>query len=664
MTKRRLMAGTAAFIILVQAGVCKLAYPMASKANSELDCPARGVTDPNELKVFIDQFFARALREEEIPGAVFVLVKDGKIFFSSGYGHASMGTRVDPDKTLFRVSSITKLFTATAVMQLVEEGKIDLNEDINKYLKHFQIEYRYDKPITVANLLTHTDGFDVQWHIGQFARTRHELKPLGTFLAENLPQQVSPPGSLYLYSDVGMTLAGYLVEEVAGSSLSSYIEERILRPLDMRNSTLDQPLPDRFENNLALANYKYGKDYRTIPFLYFNAAPAGALSATATDMAHFMIAHLQNGRYGGRRILTEDTAQNMHRRHFAYDARMPGIAYGFRVDENYPRKLYHGGEAPGSSSIIVLLPGEGVGFFASLNFENKQVIDRLTESLLERYYPAVEGQGNARAAHEARQIGASSSAHQLERFAGAYRHDEYPRTTFDKICLLAQEWYIDQRVRVEDDNTLLLLPEKTKWVQVEPLAFRQLGRNSRLVFGQDQDGAITAMFKDGDILRYERLSWFETIPFQKGLIAYFALVFITPLAVWLSAYLLRLSRRRSSRRSWRHSRRVHKSHRILVAAKYLGLGVSLLHLGLLIGLWRFLKGANEFSLIWGMPLELSSLLLIPYVSLLATLLLSVFVALSWKRGEGSAMARSYYSFIDLSAVAFLLFLNHWNLLRF
>ena len=196
MIKRRLMAATAVFRILVQAGVCKQAYPMASQAAPDPDCPARGVTDPDELGDFIDHFFAMVLREENIPGAVFVLVKDGKIFFSSGYGHASIGTKVDPDKTLFRVWSITKLFTATAVMQLVEEGKIDIDEDINKYLKHFQIEYRYDKPITVTNHLTHTDGFNIQWHTGQFARTRHELKPLGSFLAERLPQQVSPPGSL------------------------------------------------------------------------------------------------------------------------------------------------------------------------------------------------------------------------------------------------------------------------------------------------------------------------------------------------------------------------------------------------------------------------------------------------------------------------------------
>jgi CubicO group peptidase (beta-lactamase class C family) len=130
------------------------------------------------------------------PGAAFVLVKDGEIVLSKGYGYANIedGTEVDPETTVFRVGSISKLFTATAIMQLHERGQINLEDDVNKHLTLFKIEQNYDKPVTIANLLTHTGGFNDHF-IGQHTRNISDLKPLGEYLAAKMPPRVMPSAS-------------------------------------------------------------------------------------------------------------------------------------------------------------------------------------------------------------------------------------------------------------------------------------------------------------------------------------------------------------------------------------------------------------------------------------------------------------------------------------
>lgn len=306
---------------------------------------------------------------EHVPGAVFVLIKDGKTFFSQGYGYADLEKKipVDPDRTLFRVGSISKLFTATAVMQLAEQGKLKLNDDINKYLQ-FQIENKYNQPITFANLLTHTDGFDSGWGIGAFARGQAEMTPLGDYIAKRLPPRILPPGEVFLYSDVGMTLAGYLVEKISGVPFAQYIKQNILQPLDMRHSSFLQPLPPQLAPDLAVG-YKYENgSYQRRLFAFNNSVPAAAFMATATDMAQFAIAHLQNGRYGKTRILNEATVQQMHRRQFTHDPRLAGSAYGFYEGfQNNQRSIQHGGRMNGYSSELFLLPEHNLGLFVACN---------------------------------------------------------------------------------------------------------------------------------------------------------------------------------------------------------------------------------------------------------------------------------------------------------
>ncbi len=194
-----------------------------------------GLTDPVELEAFLDELLARQLAERHIPGASLAVVKDGRLFFAKGYSYANLEQRTPlvADQTLVRVGSIAKPFTWTAVLQLVEQGKLDLNADVNTYLADFQIPATYPAPITLAHLLTHTAGFE-DWQLGITVSSAGGLLPLGTYLAREMPARVSPPGTVTAYSNYGATLAGYIVERVSGQPFEQYMQQHILQPLGAR----------------------------------------------------------------------------------------------------------------------------------------------------------------------------------------------------------------------------------------------------------------------------------------------------------------------------------------------------------------------------------------------------------------------------------------------
>ena len=135
-----------------------------SSSISVLEQEEQGPTDPAELEAFLDELLAKDMEEYHIAGAAVSVVKDGKLFFAKGYGYADLekGIPVDPEQTIFRIGSIGKMFTWTAVMQLVEQGKLDLDADVNTYLD-FRIPDTYPQPITLKHLMTHTSGFEDRW---------------------------------------------------------------------------------------------------------------------------------------------------------------------------------------------------------------------------------------------------------------------------------------------------------------------------------------------------------------------------------------------------------------------------------------------------------------------------------------------------------------------
>ncbi|MBA2338986.1 MAG: beta-lactamase family protein, partial [Pyrinomonadaceae bacterium] len=285
-----------------------------------------------DLEALFDPVFAGQMAKLHIPGAVVAVVKDGKIIFTKGYGYADIEkkTPVVPDKTIFRIGSITKVFTAMAVMQLADRGKINLSDDVNKYLKDIKVPSTFPQPITFANLLTHTSGLD---EISPGRRTNDESKiiPLGAFLKTGLVRQ-TPPGEVISYSTYNAALGGYLVEQITGTPFRQYLRQNIFELLRM-NRTSITAVPQELKPDLA-TGYEYAENsYKKLPFQWFHTYPASDINSTATDMARFMMANLAGGALDGKRILSERATREMQRTQFRNHPRMSGWAYGFYEGE-------------------------------------------------------------------------------------------------------------------------------------------------------------------------------------------------------------------------------------------------------------------------------------------------------------------------------------------
>jgi len=602
---------------------------------------AGGLTDRHELEAFLDPLFASRMEQSRIPGAVFVLVKDGALFFSKGYGLADIEkqTPVSPERTLFRVGSISKLFTATAVMQLAERGAIRLQDDVNRYLNSFQIDPSFPQPVTFAHLLTHTAGFDER-AIGMAAPTGADLLPLGEYLASRMPPRVAPPGEEIRYSNHGFALLGHLVERISGVPFEEYIDRNILQPLGMERSGF-RLTPER-ASNLAVGYEFDGEQYRPLPFDYLNVAPAGALMTTGADMARFLIAHLGDGRFDEGRILKEGSVLEMRRRHFTNDPRLPGIGYGFFEEIKQRRRvLWHNGGWFGFASHLLLLPDERIGLFIAGNSLAPGLYLEVTKRFLQQYFPAAGETGPALVPFPAQNA--------VSRFVGHYRHTHYARRTLEKIGTL-----LDQaRVIDNNDGTFLFDfprdPEgPSRWRPVGPLLFERIGGEGRIAFREDDRGEIRDLLVGPSI--FERLPWYERTVFHLSLAVGFVTLFVWGAFAWLAGDLFRFPGAGASRRPPR-------------ARRFSGL-TSLLNLSFLVGAAAAFSRISPREFAYGLPPPVLLLLVLPIVTLLTTAALWLFLMVDWREGEGTLIGRLHDALIGAAALGFYPFLAYWNLLGF
>jgi CubicO group peptidase (beta-lactamase class C family) len=320
---------------------------------------APSLDDPGDAEAFVTGFLQAELAERRVPGAVFVMVRGGEVLFARGFGMADLARAapVDPERTLFRVASLSKLFTGTAVMQLVESGAVELDADVNQYLRSFSVPPAFGEPVRVRHLLTHTGGFDDRL-LGMAASSEAAQEPLRAHLARRLPERVMPPGRVFSYSNYGMALLGAVIEEVSGQPFEAYVSERVLAPLGMTRSSF-APGPELRADLATGYALRRGKP-EPLAYDWLNIPPAGGLAATAADMARFLRAQLGGGALEGARILRPETLAEMHRTQFSHDPALPGVGLAFmeRRHGRY-RTLEHAGDWGGFASLLVLVPEAG-----------------------------------------------------------------------------------------------------------------------------------------------------------------------------------------------------------------------------------------------------------------------------------------------------------------
>lgn len=642
------LAGTLFLVTPARAGGLCGTAPSAEVIEATIapgQVPDQGPSDPQELEAFMDAFFAAQMSERHIAGAAFVLVKDGRLFFSKGYGCADLEahTPVDPEQSMFNLGSVGKLFTATAIMQLSEQGLLDVDDPVANYVDDVAIDSGFARPVTIAQLLTHEAGFEERVS-GAWVLDPEELLPLGTYLQRDLPSVVLPPGDQISYSNHGYALAGYVVEKVSGMPFEQYVEEKILAPLGMAHTSLRQPLPPALAPHLA-TGYTYTEDFVPLPQVYGNMTPAGGQQATAADMARFMLAHLHDGRFGQWRILQAKTAQEMRSRHSGGDPRLEGYAYGFaQYYHGDLRAVGKGGDSPGYASLLFLVPEQNLGFFVAFNTNLglTPVREELIEAFWDHYYPLPL------------QPILPNPDVDLRRFAGSYRLNRYARTTVDK--LLAPLQMIQLRASAGDDGTItlsypaLLGTAPTRWAPVDSLLFRRLDSDAALGFREDEARRITHLqINIAEPAVLEKVPWWETTSVQLALAAFLLLAFLSVL-LWPLIFLLRRGRQSPGLEPATAFR-----------ARLLAGLLAGLNLLFLVGVGWVVIQAQRLG-VTTIPGYLNALLVIPLLTAILAFVLLAQAVQAWRRRWWSLAARLHYSLLAAAGLLFVWFASYWNLL--
>jgi len=502
--------------------------------------PAGPVLTAEDVGGWLDGFMPYALAAGDIAGAVVVVVKDGEVLVQKGYGYANLAERlpVVPDRTLFRPGSVSKLFTWTAVMQLVEQGKIDLDADINQYLD-YEIPALDGKPVTMRQVMTHTTGLEEQIR-ALIGSDEASLMPLEAALKHWVPERIHEPGSTPAYSNYATALAGYVVSRVSGMPFDDYIEQHIFQPLGMESSSFRQPLPahllERMSNGYARASEGVAKPYELI-----SLAPAGSLAATGTDMARFMIAHLQDGEFGDARILQAETAQRMHSTGQKSVGPLNRMMLGFyETSVNGHRAISHGGDTQWFHSDLQLFLDDGVGLFVSMNSAGREgatgkIRYALSRGFADRYFPAAP----ATAAKGVPEDEAKQHAQQL---AGAYTSSRRPDSNILSLANLLGP----VKVTANEDGTITMSAAvdaagaPKKWREVEPWLWQDTASTDRLAVDLSADGKVDRFTAEpyAPIMVFQRLSaWRAAAPML--MFASLAVLLLTVLAWPVSALVRR-----------------------------------------------------------------------------------------------------------------------------
>jgi CubicO group peptidase (beta-lactamase class C family) len=488
-----------------------------------------------DFETFLDALIPSQLQNRDSAGAVVSVVKDGQVLFAKGYGYADFTAKkpVLADQTLFRPGSISKLFTATAVMQLVEQGKLDLDRDVNEYLD-FAIPKTYPEPVTLRRLLTHTAGFEETLK-NLFVAHESDLKPLRTYLINQMPQRIFPPGEVASYSNYGFSVAGYIVERVSGEKFERYIDNHILKPLRMTNSTFDQPLPPALAPQMSQGYLNAAK--KTRDFEFVQAAPAGALTTTAADMTRFMLAFLQDGAIDGVAILKPETVRQMETRQFELHPMLNGLGMTFmEYSMNGQRIIGHGGDTLWFHSDMVLLPDAHFGYFISYNSAGKSVgggRGEVMRAFANRYFP--------NPAEPKIDVDPNTAKTEGRAVSGTYEVTRRGETTFLKLSALLGQF----SVRSDKDGVLTIEDFKNqrgelkKWREIAPLVYSEIDGAEKIAFRRDPSGAVREMLPFPAIYEGQRVSWYANKRFLSPLIGgNLALALLTVL-LWPVAVVVR-----------------------------------------------------------------------------------------------------------------------------
>lgn len=616
--------------------VVLLIFATAARAQA----PA-SLDDHAALEAWMDGAIAAQLEAYHIAGATVSVVKDGAIIFQKGYGYADVEARepVDPAATLFRIGSVSKLFVWLSVMQLSQQGKLDLNADVNDYLSDLEVPERFDSPVTMKHLMTHTAGFEDQV-IGLFGHGPETMRPLGEVLKAELPARVREAGKIASYSNHGTGLAMRVVEEISGQAWLDYIQTNILDPLGMDHTVLAQPVPAEYQDDLSNGYTYQGQVFVDKPFEFVPLGPVGGISASAGDMAKFMLMFLGAGAYNGARVLEESTSITMQSEFHRMAQGINPMAYGM-MDTSMPglRIVGHGGDTIYFHTLFALFPDHNSGLFVSYNSASGgEARSALLEAYARRYFipgeperPAPPADFDSRAA----------------RYTGAYRVNRYSHRTLAKVGA----GLAPVNVSYDGEGALKISPMgNERWIEVAPNTFQAEHDDRRVVFIENNQGKITHFaIADVPVFAFERIGPLGRPEVHMVLFAATVAICVLALILWPLAAFMR----------WRHGVVVSRQLVIPWWARILGWVGAALVVAFLAMLLSGIGKANEVA--FGLSDSVKVTLAVPLVvALLAAMMVGISAHL-WKQSRGRFVWRVVYSFVTLALLVYVWQAFYWNL---
>jgi CubicO group peptidase (beta-lactamase class C family) len=590
------------------------------------------------------------MKDNNRPSGTVAIARQGEVIFAKGYGFQDVEEQipVDPAQTLFRPGSTSKLFTWVSVMQLVEQGRLDLDVDVNTYLETFRIRDTFDDPITLRHIMTHTAGFE-DGALGYLIVTDPDrIMPLREAMKRYQPARVNPPGKQTAYSNYATALAGLIVENVSGVPFAEYVRQHIFEPLEMENSTFVEPLPEPLAGRMAKSYAVETGRFVEKPFeIISNFAPAGAQSATATDMLRFGQAILNGGELDGQRILEADTLELMLTRAFSHDDRLMGMALGFyEEDFNGTRIVGHGGDTQWFHSFLGIDREHELTFFVSFGGPGgSPVRTAFASAFYNEFFPRAGSRPQP----------SDDFAERGGRYAGAYG---FWRSNFSNIEKVLGLTGVAQ-VAPTPDNTLVVSfgGAAKQYVEIEENLFGELSPNVSLIAGisprqvafqENDDGEISGFVMDGlPFMSLRRLPFVATPAFNYSLLALSMLAFVAVVAGrWYQ---------RAAIRSKPTADRAAINTASLAAVANLLVAIT----GVIV------LAVVQDVLFTEIPTLFKLWLVMPIIATAAGLYLLFRTVLVWRQGVLSGVwARLRFTAVTLCALFMCWFYYYWNILGF
>lgn len=592
-----------------------------------------------DLETFVDGMMDTQFRLLDIPAMTVSIVKDGEVILAKGYGmqNREEDIPVTADKSMFRIGSTSKLFTWTAVMQQVERGNLDLDTDVNEYLKTFQIPATFDEPITLKHIFTHTAGFE-EGGLGYLLNYDPETATtIQEFLSKYIPARVNKPGAYGSYSNYATALAGLIVQNVSGVPFDDYVEQNIFEPLGMDHSSFREPLPGNIISDMTIGYEREAGVLKPLRYEVLGGVrPAGSMASSAVDMAKFMLAHLNGGSLGEAQILKPETVALMHSVLFRGDERLSGIAHGFYEEIiNGHRLIGHGGDTFQFHTDMLLDKDEDLGIFISYQtLTGAKGRGEFIRTFYDQYYPEPLEAITPPADFNER----------ADKYAGTYLFWRRNFSTLEKAMGLAGGGF---SVAPSGENTLILsgFEEPMQFVEIDKNLFRQVDGKLKIAFGEDASGEIYDLHIDGlPFMGMSRAPGFESALFKTLLPIVSLLLFLT---VWSG---------------WLYRRKEYKTMPAEeLSAIRLSLAVStsnLVFVMLAVGILT----TYQMEIYEDIPTILTVSLLLPIIAVLATIGMVYFAVKAWREGFWRLGRRIHYTLVAAAAVFMAVFYNYWNVI--